>query len=243
MLKLLSFMLLCGSVHATTFSVQPIERQIKESDGIIQGHYLRKKFVLLDDGKIATQMMFKMKKEVGMESELFGMDEVIVHYPGGTYKGTHMHVDGLPDFVSGEKVVLFIRNVDNRYWGMNLGFGSFKVINYGRDTMLVNFLFPQHPKVGQVSLENFEKAVKEIKGNSFKVVTTPAEYPTNSPPDKNRLPASLSETNDGQNRSIASKSEQSENEDAQPNMSMFWLLTVLGLTGGIFRWTRIKSSR
>ena len=71
------------------------------------------------------------------------MDEVIVHYPGGKLNDKHMKVEGVPEFTPGEKVLLFIKSVNNRYWGMNLGFGSFRVINYGKEIILVNYILTQ----------------------------------------------------------------------------------------------------
>lgn len=228
------------SIGATTFDVQPIERQIQQSDGLFQGHFLRSKSIELENGQLATQMMFKMNKELGLQSELFGMDEVIVHYPGGSLKGKTVRVDGVPEFVPGEKVVLFIRNVQNRYWGMNLGFGSYKVINYGKETMLVNTLFPDHPKAGQVSLEKFEKTVKDLKGSGLRVVQTEF-YPTISPSSSSdRSPASIPEG--GQNRSVASTTQNTENEEGS-TVNVIWLIALLGITGGVFRLTRFKTTR
>ena len=43
--------------------MQPVEQQVKEADGIVVGHFLRKKYVKLDAGGTATQMFFKMKQE------------------------------------------------------------------------------------------------------------------------------------------------------------------------------------
>jgi hypothetical protein len=232
------FCLISLSVSATTFQVQPVERQIQEADGIIQGHFLRSKTIELENGSLATQMIFKMTKETGLQSELFGLDEVIIHYPGGAKGDQIVRVDGVPEFLGGEKVVLFISNVQNRYWGMNLGFGSFKVVNYGRQTILVNSLFPEHPKVGQVGLEYFEKAVKDIRGSSFKVVQV-QHYPT-IPQTEGRAPASLD--TEGQNRSLASNSEESENDGSSP-VTMYWLIALLGFTGGLFRLTRYKTFR
>eukprot|EP00918_Siedleckia_nematoides_P079801 GHVU01174837.1.p1 GENE.GHVU01174837.1~~GHVU01174837.1.p1 ORF type:complete len:180 (+),score=22.25 GHVU01174837.1:2-541(+) len=179
-----------------------------------------------------------MSKEVGLQSDFFGMDEVIVHYPGGRLNGNHVEVEGVPEFVPGEKVVLFIRNVDNRYWGLNLGYGSFKVINYGKQVMLVNTLFPHNQDVGQVNFQHFEKLVKDIKGETLKVVRT-LEVPT--PAETNsvqRMPAS-----EGQNRAIASKTETLENEDSQPNVNIFWLIATLGIIGGVFRLNNRKARK
>ncbi len=239
---MLKFVWLCFfsfSLGATTFKVQPIEQQIKESDGIFQGNFLRSKGVELENGSIATQMIFKMTKESGLQSELFGMDEIIVHFPGGRVKDRTVKVDGVPEFIPGEKVVLFIRNVSNRYWGMNMGFGTFKVVNYGKQTILVNSVFPHHPQVGQVAIEYFEKAVKDIKGSNLKVVHSEF-YPTN--PDQAQLRAPASIVEEGQNRSVASKSEESENDGSKP-INMLWLIVLLGFSGGVFRLSRIKSAK
>lgn len=222
---------------ATSFRVQPLENQIKEADGMFEGNFLKKKTIQLEDGRLATQMIFKMSKEVGLQSDFFGMDEVIVHYPGGTLNGQTVSVEGVPEFVSGEKVVLFIRSVDNRYWGLNLGFGSFKVINYGKQVMLVNTLFPHHPEVGQMNFQHFEKLVKDIKGENLKVVQV--QYPTTEQEQViNRMPAS-----EGQNRAIASKSEELDNEEDRPSLNVFWLIAMLGLSGGIFRMANRKAHK
>lgn len=221
-----------GVASATTFKIQPIEQQVKESDGVFQGNFLRSKTVELEDGSLATQMVFKMSKEVGLQSDFYGMDEVIVHYPGGKTASREVRVEGVPEFISGEKVVLFISSVDNRYWGMNLAFGTYRVINYGKEVMMVNAVFPEDPKIGQINFLKFEKIVKEVKGSSLKVVQT-LQIPDESEKVENqRAPASVSE---GQNRTIASVSDQSDNQGEQPSLPVFWLIVALGITGGIFR--------
>lgn len=220
------------SIHATTFKIQPIEQQIREADGLFQGNFLKKQVIELDNGTLATQMIFKMNKEVGLQSDFFGMDEVIVHYPGGKLGHKEVKIEGVPEFIPGEKVVLFIKSIDNRYWGMNLGFGSFRVINFGNEKILVNYAFPHHPQAGQLSFSQFEKTVKAIKGSKLKVVRT-LDYP--SSPGKKiavRAPASYSGR---QNRTVASKSDQLDNQEDRAAFNVFWLIMVLGFLGGLFR--------
>ncbi len=238
MFKLLILLLPLHLLQATTFRPQPIEQQIKESDGLMQGHYLKKKTIQLEDGTLATQMVFKMTKEVGLQSELFGMDEVIVHYPGGKLGDKHVKVEGVPTFVTGEKVVLFIRNVKNRYWGMNLGFGSYKMVNFGNQTILVNSIFPDLPKIGQVKWGDFELAVKNIKGVSLRYVEVLSDRALENQLKQDRLPAS-----ERQNRSVASVTEQVENNQDAPIVSVFWLVILLGFAGGIFRFSVSKSAK
>jgi hypothetical protein len=222
-------------VQATVFQKQPVEQQIKESDGIVIGHYLRKKSIKLDDGTLATQMIIKMNKEVGMQSDLFGMDEIIVHYPGGKIGDRHVQVEGVPEFVPGENVVLMIKSYQDRYWGMNLGFGTFKLINYGHDKLIVNSIFPGDRNVGQMKLEEFETKVKLIKGSGLRVVMA-TSYPSESDDAPERAPASVRE---GKNRAIASNSEQEENREGQ-SMNTMWLVLILAGMGGLFRLIRQK---
>jgi hypothetical protein len=236
----LLLLLLSLPVGATVFQMQTIDQQIKDSDGIIIGHYLRKKSIKLENGSLATQMIFKMNKEVGMQSELFGMDEIIIHYPGGKLGDQHVKVDGVPEFVSGENVILMVKSSQDRFWGMNLGFGSFKVINYGNQKMIVNTLFPNDRNVGQVSMEDFEKTVKLIKKSSFKVVMAPS-YPSESGSETPlRMPATVEE---GKNRTIASISEGEENRKDQTEFTSVWLVLFLAMLGGVFRLIRQKEAK
>jgi hypothetical protein len=208
-----------------------MKSQVAEADGILVGLYLRSRSVRLEDGKVATQMIFKMEKEHGLQSEVFKMDEVIVHYPGGKLPDEIVEVQGVPKFVPGERIVLFAKSVHNRFWGMNLGMGSFKVVNYGDEVMLVNSIFPADPLIGQVKLREFEELVSGIKGSSLKVVKSPESVVPGSP----RAPAALRE---GKNRTLASGNEGPENESASSHMSTFWLLLALGLCGAAYRLTR-----
>jgi hypothetical protein len=242
LIQLLIFLILLPfSIEATVFQLQPVSQQIQEADGIIIGHYLRKKSIRMEDGSIATQMIFKMNKEIGMQSDLFKMDEVIIHYPGGQIGEEIVKVEGAPSFIPGESAVIMIKGHQDRFWGMNLGFGAFKVISYGKETMIVNNLFPEDPKDGQIKLEEFERKVREIKGEALKIVQTQI-HPSEESILQNdgRAPASLEE--EGKNRAIASKSVQEENEGG-PQINILWLLLILALMGGGFRFFRQKEAK
>lgn len=232
----LGILIFALNAGATTF--QPVDTvdQIKEADGIIIGHFLKEKSVRLEDGTIATQMIFKMDKEFGLRSDFFGMDEVIVHYPGGTIGEESVHIGGIPKFVSGEKVALYTKSHENRYWGLNLGFGTYRVIDYGNNVMLVNSIFPEHPRVGQIKLVDFEKMVKTIKGSNLKVVQS-AQFIENPDAFAARQPASSPE---GKNRTLASENEETDNTSESRSISAYWLLGLLAFFGGLFRMNRQK---
>jgi hypothetical protein len=233
-------LLLSFPLGATVFQPLSVDEQIKEADGIIIGNFLKSKTIKLDDGSIATQMIFKMHKEFGMQSDLFGMDEIIIHYPGGKFKDEIVKVEGVPTFIPGEHVALMIKSREDRYWGLNLGMGAFKVVNYGNETMIVNSIFPSDRRVSQVKLEDFEKSVKVIKRLGLRVVLTPS-YPSETD-DENlkRAPASLVE---GKNRAIASKTDKAENVSHTPVINNLWLIFLLAALGGWFRLSRQKEAK
>lgn len=222
-------LLITTSVWGTTFSQVSMEDQIDEADGVIFGHYLKSETVKLENGSIATQRIFKLNKEWGMQSDLFGMDEVIVHYPGGTFEDQTVKIQGVPEFVMGEKVAIFTKSVGNRYWGLNMGLGTYKVINYGNETLLINSIFPNDPKISQIKLEEFEHQVRVLKGSSLKTVSAPAYFDDESAP---RSPASLQE---GKKRAVASIREEEDNKEEQSSFSVFWLVTLLALSGALAR--------
>jgi hypothetical protein len=229
LLQTLVTLLITTSVWGTTFSQVSMEDQIDEADGVIFGHYLKSETVKLENGSIATQRIFKLNKEWGMQSDLFGMDEVIVHYPGGTFEDQTVKIQGVPEFVMGEKVAIFTKSVGNRYWGLNMGLGTYKVINYGNETLLINSIFPNDSKISQIKLEEFEHQVRVLKGSSLKTVSAPAYFDDESVP---RSPASLQE---GKKRTVASIREAEDNKEEQSSFSVFWLVTLLALSGALAR--------
>ena len=229
--KFIAFFMLILSlpVYATTFTRVSVEEQLDEADGIFIGHFLEQKSLVVEDGSIATQMTFRLSKEYGLDSQLFGLEEIFVHYPGGTWEGESLVVEGVPQFNSGERVVILAKNIDNRLWGLNLALGSYRVINYGNETLLVNGVFPNDPKVSQIKVSDFEHKVKRIKGLNLKVVK--------------RHELEKVQQNQGKNRSIASIAGPEENDLEESSRSeTFWPLICLAVVGAIGSY-RVKKRR
>lgn len=224
-------LILSSPSFGTTFRVQGLEQQISEAHGVLVGHFLREQSVRLDSGRIATQKIFQVEREFGLQSDLLGMKEVIVHYPGGKMDDEEVVIQGVPKFIAGEKVVILTKSHNNRFWGLNLGMGTFRVINYGDKDIMVNSLFPNHPKLGQYPLKELEPLIREIKRSDLKVVSQKV-YPTEKMiiPD-GRAPASVSE---GKIRSIASEADEGDNNSAG-SLGTFWLLALLAFLGVSYR--------
>lgn len=219
LLVILSF-LVTTTCFATTFLRVNVDQQIEQSDSIFIGHFLSQKSIRVEDGTLATQMTFQLTKEYGLNSELFGLEEILVHYPGGSLDDETVRIDGVPQFNVGEKVALLAKTIDNRLWGFNLALGSFRIINYGNETLLVNGVFPNDREVSQIKIDAFERKVKSIKGSSLKVVKS--------------LDVPVRPASQGKNRSIASIESPEENEleeSSRPNN--FWLLAFLAIAGAV----------
>jgi hypothetical protein len=224
--------LLSVEIHAEANGPIPFDQQIKEADGIIVGHYLRRKSIQLEDGSIATQMIFKMNLEYGVQSEFFGMEEVIVHFPGGTFNGRNVKVETTPDFVSGENVVLMIKNSFDRFWALNNGIGAFRLINYGKNKVLINSIYPDNGEFGQVKIDDFEKSVREIKGTGLKMVHSLEQLEEESLKKRDRIPAS------GTSKGpllVVSGQKTEEEKIMTTGISSLWLLMILASMGGLFR--------
>jgi hypothetical protein len=230
-MKYLLLLLVSYSVSATTFKRVPLETQLKEANGVFIGNYLKSQSVRLEDGTIATQMVFKMDREVGFQSEQFGMDEVIIHYPGGSLDGVTTVVQGVPSFNPGEKVALLSKSVDNRFWGLDLSYGSYKVIVYGSTTVLFNLAFPENQEFGQITLTDFEAKVGAVK-SPLTIVRSPIDVTAS------RSIASVDEMEQVE-RTVASEKVP---EPIEPSQDYFWLLFFLSLMGGIFEFVRKKKS-
>lgn len=217
-------------VRATSFIRVSVEEQLQAADSIFIGHFLDQKSIIVEDGTVATQMTFRLSKEYGFNSQRFGMEEIFIHYPGGSWEGERVVIDGVPNFSPGERVAILGRNIDNRFWGLNLAMGSYRIVNYGNETLLINNVFPNDPGNSQINLADFERKVKEIKGSSLRVVKSLELMEQNGP-------------SEGKKRSIASIDGLEENElEETSRPGTFWLLVFLALTGAIASY-RVKGKR
>lgn len=222
-------------VSATLFMPQPLEDQIKHSDGVLVGHFLKKESIVLEDGMVATQMHFQVDKEHGLQTDVFRNNEVIIHYPGGTLADRTVRVEGVPDLMIGTPVVLMVKNVNNRFWGMNLALGTFHIVKYGEEKFLINKLFPSHAGLGQTRYLDFEKMIRKVKGESLKVVHSGMDIEDESP---SRSIASVDEPEVGNFRKVAATSEKTENSDETSVGQVWWLVGVLAALGVVSVWRR-----
>lgn len=77
------------------------------------------------EGRIFTRVEFEIQEMVKGRDE----ERVVVYFLGGEYRGTRLHLAGMPTFVEGEDVVLFLTGKDalNNPWPVGLAQGKFRV--------------------------------------------------------------------------------------------------------------------
>jgi len=210
-------LLVVSATWATTFQPVPIEKLIQPADAILVGDFLSSKTVELEDGTLATEARFKIEKETGLDAEDFGLTEIKVFYPGGKLHDRVQMIDGAPQFISGEKNVVFLnQHEDGRLWVQGLAMGTFKVVKIGQQTLLINSVFPSHPELSRQDMDKFLRKVSNLKAKPLKAVYSD-KYTHEL--EKDRLRTVADER--GNSRSIASTSEDKDNK-AEPNvMSSF----------------------
>lgn len=91
-----------------------METLASRADRVIRGQVLSTRSELLDDG-IFTVATVRVKETLRGEPEL--ITEVKV--PGGTWNGIKLHVDGVPELIIGDEMLLFL--TEDRIVGLEKG--------------------------------------------------------------------------------------------------------------------------
>jgi hypothetical protein len=233
MAKLLILLSLLSNsfVFATTFIPVPIKRQIADSTGIVEGEVFSSEAIIDDSGKIVTKVFIRADKWIGVKP----LGEYLeVYYPGGQVGDKVQTVHGSPKFGSGERVVLLLKNDQEKNWIQNLALGKFMVKKYGKTDIIINSIFPKHPKVGQMTLDSFLSLASRIKGKKFKERFK----------DKYELQVEKENKNFSSKkagRAIASVKTLEEKE-LENQISTLWILVLFGILGSIFTISRRKNS-
>ena len=216
------------SVFGTTYLPVPIKQQIIESSGIVQGEVITTSSEEDENGAIVTKVFLRADKWIGVQPHEQHLE---IYYPGGQVGDRVQTVHGAPTFKSGEKVVLMLKNNNEKNWMLNLSLGKFMIKRYGVSEVLINSVFPNHPKVGQMPIESFYELASNIKKVDFK------ERFKDKYEIQTEKQASVKFSSKG--RSIASIDKEKQETE---NFSPVWLLILLGVMGGVFTLVRSKQN-
>jgi hypothetical protein len=157
------------NLEATLFIPIPISNQIDESDIIIHAVYIDKSFkVLSSTGEIVTKHKFKLVNFIGeLQKDYINNEYIEVLSPGGSWQGIKYYVEGVPDFIENEEVILFLKKKSNGYWIQNLKLGKYGINR--KKLILISEVFPNDQKLGKIEIMYFEKLVSKKFKKSWKL--------------------------------------------------------------------------
>lgn len=222
---ILTSLIFIPMAFGATFIPTPIEDQVDHSYGVIHGKFVSKTYKKLKTGEVVTEATIKINSSSGIKnSEIINKNNFKVLYPGGTWQGIVYKVQGAPNFSNDEEVVLLINKGKFGFAVSNLGMGKYKVVNKLGRKHLVSSIFPNHPKIGKISFEDFNDIVLNTKGASLQKVNKDKFVYRGEERDE-----SFYGQDDGR-RGPASISERTK--ESESTLNVFWLVLLFATLGG-----------
>jgi hypothetical protein len=163
------------TVMATTFSPVPLDRQLRESDGVVHAKYLGATYKKLPSGEIVTMGSFEIIKSIGVRnSDIINKNSFMLMYPGGIWQDQGYQVHGAPEFKENEESILILKKTDIGYRikGLSLGKYSFFKGDGAKDIYISSSVFPNHPKLGRMAVAEFESVLEQHFGEDFTAINS-----------------------------------------------------------------------
>lgn len=155
-------------IFSTTYLPIPIERQILESDAVIEGKFVGELYKRLPSGDVVTQASFASIKSSGLlSSEVVNPSDFKVLYPGGKWNGIVYHVYGAPKFEIGKEYVLLIKKNDYGYFPSNLSLGQYDIESKNGEKYISSSVFKNHPTLGKINYSKFNELLRKNFGHDL----------------------------------------------------------------------------
>lgn len=123
----LATLLLASSAFATSFIVPTDRQMVAKSSaiaiGTVEGSYVRQ---FDPDGDLPVETVFEIRLERGLKNGGKAGDLISVVTPGGHIDGRTLYVPGAPQFVLGQRVLLFLTRHKNHWETTDLMLGKFR---------------------------------------------------------------------------------------------------------------------
>lgn len=224
----LTFNLTCG---ATTFIPIPVEDQIDASDSVVWATNHGKAYKKLPNGEVVTEYNFKLQLASGLpKHKVTTPNSFKVLVPGGLWQGRFYQVHGVASFKKGERALLFLKQSPHGWFVNNLSMGKFNVIEDSQGTWFKNTVFPDHPKLGLISL----KKMNEMLEHKFE--TPLVSIDIDKYVHKNILPKTRNKKNlSGRERQPASVDQVQDMAETDNSLGIIWIMLLLGTLGFIYR--------
>ena len=219
------FLFFLGRAMAMSYMPIPFEKQLEESDGVMEGMYLSHEFKKTDD-KIVTIYTFSVIKFVGFSSnEIYNQNNFQILIPGGTWHNETYHVEGIPHFSKDEQVVLLIKKSKRGFQLTNLGLGKYVVQTIDRKKVISSSVFANHNQLGNIDYNEYVRLVNKVFNKRFAGFSN----------GKNVYLQGESVLEKKFSREPAAINEKTKNSGNNNSMNIFWILLLLALLGSASR--------
>jgi hypothetical protein len=212
----------------------PLNKHIKEADVIIDAVFISE-FKLSGTEEEKYEASFKVIRSMGL-----GVQSVDKNYLLKIKYSQKEDIYGeFIDFQKKERVVLFLEKNENELQLLNDAASKYSVIKRSRKWIMVSEVFPFHPMVGQVNIENFINLVEKEKMDSFymakssdiqKYLKGRKGFSINNI-EKAMTGRKIASNSNTRHRVPANHREKSE----EVQLNIFWLMTILALLAGLSR--------
>jgi hypothetical protein len=237
------FSFIVSSIMATTFMPVSLEKQLTESDAILEGEFIRKQYKKKYDNEVVTEAFFRIKNIAGIKlSEIINNNEFKITFQGGIWQNVHYHVLGSPDLKVGKKTVVLLNKKADGYWLHNLKLGQYSIKKENGVKYIVSEVFPYHPRFGKIRYEEYQVLVEQVLDTqiiSIKDIVNNVIRVQNNLNKQNRQSSKKLKNFKKQNRRIASK----QMRDKEPEIKTIYspALILLSLVIVYFLFLRTRS--
>ena len=214
---------------ATTFIPLPVEDQINATDSVVWAINEGKAYKKLPSGEVVTEYSFKLLQASGLsEHKVVSPNSFKILTPGGLWQGRFYQIHGVAEFKKGEAALLFLKQTPHGWFVNNLSMGKYNIIEDSEGTWFKNTVFPDHPKLGLISLKQmneflerkFDTPLVSIDIDKYVHNDLKSSTPKNNSYPNVRTPASVS---------------QDAIEPGESRFGLIWMVLFLGTLGFIYR--------
>lgn len=226
--------LLCGlPAMATTYYPLPIHKQLDESKAVIKGEYQGATYKKTSTGEIVTVASFRVDDYVGLkENEILNKQDFKVIFPGGKWNKMVYTIDGAPKFQKGESTVLFLNKSRHGFVLNGLSLGKYDIIKKDGEVGVSSSVFPNHPKLGFIPLEEFNSELDDRFGKKLSSLGMDRAFSLTLASNV-RMPAAAKkgETPRAKSRGRVPASTKKQYQASTEGMSAFWLVMLFAVMG------------
>lgn len=218
------------SAIASTFPI-PFSRQIKDADVILDGVFISE-YRIESNGNYEAS--FKVIRSIGLDTvDLQNNYHLKVKYSQDD------QVDGeYVDFQNKERVVLFLKKENSDYSLLNHAQSKYSVVRRGRNWFMISDVFPFHPVIGQVEIDKFLSQAESEKRSKFFISSNVDEKYLSTTKKFGVSPFKKP----GPKRVIASSNYGLKESASQNQMSISWMIFILGILSFLSQYISRKNS-